>query len=78
MTAWGGWRGATWTWIAAISYGVVTAAMLTSLPFLLGLVAEERSGIWTGAVVILLFSLACAWYFRADAKRLTGPARATH
>ena len=74
VTAWGGWRGATWTWIAAIAYGVVTAAMLTALPFLLGLEPAERSGIWTGAGAVLVFSLLCARYFRSDAKRQTSPA----
>ena len=68
LTAWGGWRVALWTWKAAIAYGVVTACMLAALPFLLGLAAEERSGIWTGAAAILVFSLLCARFFHRHAR----------
>src|SRR5688500_5735341 len=41
--AWGTWSGARWSPIAAMSYGVVTAAMLVSLGPLLQLSAEEMS-----------------------------------
>ena len=73
-TAWGGWQRAQWTWKAAIAYGVVTGGMLVALPFLLGLPAEERAGIWSGAAVIMVFALLCAWYFRSDARRQVGVA----
>src|SRR5262245_19146463 len=76
LTAWGGWRGERWAWMAAVAYGVVPASMLGALPFILDLKAEERSGIWTGAGAVLVFSLLCAWYFRARAVKQSGLAGA--
>jgi len=68
-TAWGIWRQAAWAWKAAIAYGVVTAGMLLTLPLLLELPAEARSGIWGGAAGIMLFAVLCAVWLRYDAKR---------
>lgn len=62
--AWGTWRGARWASAAAVSYGIVTAAMLVSLGPLLDLAAEEMRGIWTGAAAALLFGLWAGWYLR--------------
>ena len=68
LTAWGGWRGEPWTWKAAIGYGVLTGGMLTALPWMLDLTAEERPGIWIGAAVIMLVSLLCARFFHVHAR----------
>ena len=69
--AWGSWTGARWSPAAAALYGVVTAGMLTSLPWLLDLPAEASGGIMVGAVVVLALSLALAWYLR---RTLAAPA----
>jgi len=68
-TAWGSWRRTKWAASAALVYGVVAAGMLVVLPSLLGLPAEARAGIWSGAAAVLVFAALCAMYFRADARR---------
>jgi hypothetical protein len=73
-TAWGSWRRAKWTSSAAVAYGIVTAGMLIALPSLLRLPAAARTGIWTGAVAVLVFAALCAMYFRSDARRHFGGA----
>jgi hypothetical protein len=60
----GTWRGASWAPAAALAYGAVTGGMLVTLPFILGLEAEARAGIWSGAAGVVLFSVAAAWYLR--------------
>lgn len=66
--AWGSWRGSRWAPAAAVTYGVVTAAMLASLGPLLELAPEEVRGIWIGAASILLASVAAGWYLRRRAR----------
>jgi len=63
-TAWGAWTGARWSAALATLYGLVAAGMVVSLGSLLDMPVEERGGLWIGGVVILVFSLACAWYLR--------------
>ena len=63
-TAWGAWKGARWSPLAASVYGFVAAAMLVSLGPLLDMPVEERGGLLTGAGMVLLFTLGCAWYLR--------------
>lgn len=63
-TAWGSWTGARWSPAAAVLYGVMTSSMLAALPRLLRLPAEARFGIVVGAIGVLAFSLAMAWYLR--------------
>ena len=63
-TAWGSWKMRWWAPHAAIGYGVVTAAMLLALDPLLDLGPQARSGLWTGAVVVLLLGSIAAWYLR--------------
>lgn len=67
--AWGSWIGARWAPVAAMSYGVVTAAMLVSLGPLLDLATDEMRGIWTGAAAVLLFGVWAAWYLRRSWRR---------
>lgn len=67
--AWGAWSGARWAPVAAVSYGVVTAAMLASLGPLLDLATAEMRGIWSGAAGVLLFGLWAGWYLRRSARR---------
>ena len=62
----GTWRGARWAPAAVLAYGAVTGGMLVALPFILGLEAEARGGIWSGAAGVVLFSLAVAWYLRRN------------
>ena len=71
--AWGTWSGARWAPVAAVSYGVVTAAMLASLGPLLDLAAEEMRGIWIGAAAVLLFGLWAGWYLRRSTGRASAP-----
>lgn len=68
-TAWGSWRRARWAPAAVIAYGAITAGMLAALPSLIGLPVDERRGVWTGAGAVMLLALACAAYFRFDARR---------
>jgi hypothetical protein len=70
-TCWGSWRRTRWTPIAAIAYGVLTAALLLTLPALLHLPSEARTGIRGGAVAVVVFALLSAAYFRAHAARET-------
>ncbi|PYP78111.1 MAG: hypothetical protein DMD35_12460 [Gemmatimonadetes bacterium] len=63
-TAWGAWSGARWSYAAATAYGFVAAGMVASLGPMLEMPVEERGGLWIGAAVILVFSLACAWFLR--------------
>ena len=67
--AWGTWNEARWAPVAAMSYGVVTAAMLVSLGPLLDLAVEEVRGIWMGAGAVLLFGLWAGWYLRRSLRR---------
>jgi hypothetical protein len=68
-TAWGAWSVARWASAAATLYGFVTAGMLVGLEPMLSLPAEARTGLWTGAGLVLLFSLACAWFLRRLTRR---------
>ena len=72
----GAWRGSRWSSVASLAYGVVTAAMLASLPYLLGLGEEEKAGIWSGATIVLLVSVAAGWYLHRqhDAQPATSSA----
>ena len=71
-TAIGAWRGASWAARAALAYGVVTAAMLVSLGPLLGLERRALPGIWIGAALVLVGSVAAARYLRR-ASQAPGP-----
>jgi hypothetical protein len=73
--AWGTWSGARWASAAAMSYGVITAAMLVSLGPLLDLATEEMRGIWTGAAAVLLFGLWAARYLRRSTGQSSAPGR---
>ena len=68
-TAWGSWVGARWAPVLALLYGVITGGMVASLGPLLDLPADARQGLWTGAAVILVFSLLCAWWLRRSLRR---------
>ena len=68
-TAWGAWSGARWSAASATLYGFVTAGMLVALEPMLALPADARTGLWAGAGVVLLFSLACAWFLRRLTRR---------
>ena len=67
--AWGSWKGARWAPAAAVLHGVVTAGMLVALESLIDIGAEARGGLWTGAAIILLFSIIAGWYLRRDLGR---------
>ena len=43
--------------------------MIVALGPLLEMPFEERAGLWVGAAVILVFSLACAWFLRRMTRR---------
>lgn len=60
----GSWRGTRWAPVAAVAYGVATAAMLASLGLLLDLAPEEMRGIWAGAAAVLVFGVWAGWYLR--------------
>jgi hypothetical protein len=62
LAAVGAWRRTGWAALASAGYGVVTATMLGSLPYLLGLEREARLGIWSGATLVLLFGIAGGLY----------------
>ena len=63
-TTWGAWSGARWSAALATIYGVVAGGMVVSLGPMLDMPVEERGGLWVGGAVILVFSLACAWFLR--------------
>jgi hypothetical protein len=63
-TAWGAWTGARWSAALATLYGLIAGAMVVSLGPMLDMPVEERGGLWAGGAVILVFSLACAWFLR--------------
>jgi len=68
-SGWGSWRRKPWTPIAAVTYGVLTAALLLALPSLLNLPLDARAGLRAGAAAVLLFALLSAAYFRADSRQ---------
>ena len=68
-TTWGAWSGARWSYAAATAYGFVAAGMVAALGPLLEMPVEERGGLWIGAAVVLVFSLACAWFLRRMTRR---------
>ena len=68
-TSWGAWSGARWSYAAATAYGFAAAGMVASLGLMLDMPVEERGGLWIGAAVILVFSLACAWFLRRMTRR---------
>ena len=68
-SCWGSWRRNPWTPIAAVTYGVLTAALLLALPSLLNLPLDARAGLRAGAAAVLLFALLSAAYFRADSRQ---------
>ena len=63
-TAWGAWRGAQWSAALALLFGLIAGGMVVSLGPMLDMPVEERGGLWIGGAIILLVSLACAWYLR--------------
>ena len=68
-TTWGAWSGARWSYAAATAYGFVAGGMIVALGPLLEMPLEERTGLWVGAAVVLVFSLACAWFLRRMTRR---------
>ena len=62
VTAIGAWRRARWSSLASVAYGAITGAMLAALPYILGLAADERMGLWSSAAIVLLFGVAAGWY----------------
>jgi len=68
-TTWGAWTGARWSPALATIYGLAAGGMVASLGPMLDLPADARGGLWVGAAVILVFSLACAWYLRRATMR---------
>ena len=68
-TTWGAWSGARWSYAAATAYGFAASGMVASLGPMLDMPLEERDGLWIGAAVILVFSLACAWFLRRMTRR---------
>jgi hypothetical protein len=62
VTAWGAWRVTRWASLAAVIYGMLAATMIASLVRMLGLPSDAQRGLWTGASMVLVFSLVCAWY----------------
>jgi hypothetical protein len=68
-TTWGAWSGARWSYAAATAYGFAAAGMVASLGPMLDMPLEERDGLWIGAAVILVFSLACSWFLRRSTRR---------
>jgi hypothetical protein len=68
-SAWGSWVGTRWAPPVALLYGVITAGMIASLGPMLDLPAESRSGLWTGAAILLLFGLFSAWWLRRSLRR---------
>jgi peptidoglycan/LPS O-acetylase OafA/YrhL len=68
-TTWGAWSGARWSYAPATAYGFVAAGMVASLGPMLDMPVEERGGLWVGAAVVLVFSLACAWFLRRATRR---------
>jgi hypothetical protein len=67
----GSWSMARWAPIAAVLYGVVSAALLWSLTRLLGLDASASGGLRIGAVVVFAFSICAAWYLRRSSRQPT-------
>ena len=61
------WRNARWAPAAALAYGVVTAGMIVALEPILDLGRDARSGLVTGAAMVLAFSALSAWYLRRTA-----------
>lgn len=68
-TAIASWRGLRWGPVAAVAYGLVTAAMILSLSGLLDLPAEANRGLWFGALVVLAIGLGSAGYLRRLLRR---------
>ena len=68
-TTWGAWSGARWSYAAATGYGFVAGGMIVALGPMLDMPMEERSGLWAGAAVVLVFALACAWFLRRMTRR---------
>lgn len=64
VAAWGSWAGTRWAPLAVIFHGLITAAMLVSLDPILKLGPDARSRLWIGGGVVLLWSLAFAWYLK--------------
>ena len=64
LAAVGSWSGARWAPVAALSYGVVTGAMIVLLGPLLDLEPGARNGLWFGALVVLVVGAGLAWYLR--------------
>ena len=62
VAAYGLWRGMRWAPAALAVYGLVVAALIVSLGPLLSLPAPARSGLWTGAVVLLAVTALAVWY----------------
>lgn len=72
VVAVGAWKRATWSPLASVVFGVVTAGMLVALPFILSLDDEARFGIFSGAALVLLFSVAAGWYLHREHGARTG------
>ena len=68
-TTWGAWSGTRWSYAAATGYGFVAGGMIVALGPMLDMPMEERSGLWAGAAVVLVFALACAWFLRRMTRR---------
>ena len=62
FAAYGLWRGLRWAPAALAVFGLVVAALIVSLGPLLSLPRPARSGLWSGAVVLLVITGLAVWY----------------
>jgi hypothetical protein len=61
-TAWGAWFARRWAWMAALAWGIGTAALILSLEGVLGLSAQDAEGMRPAAAVVAVLAGAAAWY----------------
>jgi peptidoglycan/LPS O-acetylase OafA/YrhL len=65
----GSWQVRRWATLAALAWGVATAAMLVALGPLLDTPPAERPQLWASAAVVLFLAGAAGWYlYRRDAR----------
>jgi hypothetical protein len=69
--AYGLWRGLRWAPLVLAVYGVTIAVLIVSLGPLLALQGPARTGLWTGALTLLVVTALAVWYAQ---RRLSGGA----
>lgn len=70
--AYGLWRALRWAPLVLALFGLEVAVLIVSLGPLLGLEGPARTGLWTGAMTLVVLTALAVWYAQRRVSRVAG------